>query len=128
MEVTTGTELVEDGQRRGRRGRRFVPEARRRELVVAYRHSGLTRTEFARREGLNYTTLCNWVQHAAPAGDPPGVRPADPKPPGPPVVRFAEVALPPAAASGWEVRLPDGTMIRGAGGAELAALVRVWRS
>jgi hypothetical protein len=41
-------------------------------------------------------------------------------------VRFAEVRLPgiPAPFSGLEVRLPDGTQLRGGSAVELATLVR----
>jgi hypothetical protein len=55
------TELVEDGEKRDNRGRRRAPAARRAELVKAYEDSGLTMAAFARREGLNYTTLAHWV-------------------------------------------------------------------
>jgi hypothetical protein len=44
-----------------------------------------------------------------------------------PLVNFAEVALLAGAAGGWEVRLADGTAIRGVGREDLAALVRVLR-
>jgi transposase-like protein len=55
---------MDAGERRGKRGRRLLPEHRRLELVAEYVRSGLTRMEFARRAGVKYTTLCNWVQHA----------------------------------------------------------------
>ena len=45
-------------------------------------------------------------------------------------VRFAEVKLGPvipAPSLGLEVRLPDGTLLRGASAAELAALVQALR-
>jgi hypothetical protein len=42
-------------------------------------------------------------------------------------VRFAEVALPASVAQGMEVRLPDGTILRGGRVGELAALVRALR-
>jgi hypothetical protein len=47
---------------------------------------------------------------------------------GPTTVRFAEVALPARRAGGLEVRLPDGTTVRGERVAELAALVRALRA
>jgi hypothetical protein len=49
---------------------------------------------------------------------------------GPPAVRFAEVRLPAVAAPvpGLEVRLPDGTLLRGGSAVELAALVRALRA
>jgi len=43
------------------------------------------------------------------------------------VVRFAEVVMPASPAAGWEVRLPDGTLLRGGSALELAALVRAVR-
>jgi transposase-like protein len=55
----------------------LVPESRRLELMAEYLRSGLTRVEFARRAGVKYTTLCNWVQHAR----------------GKPLVNFTEAAL-----------------------------------
>jgi hypothetical protein len=69
-------------------------------LVVAFVASGLTRTEFARREGVKYTTLCNWVQRGGTVGERAKV---------PSVVRFAEMTLPSGPACRLEVRLQDGT-------------------
>jgi hypothetical protein len=88
-------------------------------LVTAFGESGLTRREFARREGVKYTTLCNWVQREDKVGE---------KAKGSSTVRFAEVALPPCMARGLEVRLPDGTSVRGERIEELAALVRALRA
>jgi transposase-like protein len=118
MGTTVSTELVHD-EKRGRQGRRFVSAERRRELVGAFGESGLTRSEFARREGIKYPTLCNWVQREGQAGG------ADQMPGG---LRFAEVALPASTGRGLEVRLPDGTTLRGERVAELAALVRALRA
>lgn len=42
-------------------------------------------------------------------------------------MRFAEVAQPASVAQGLEVRLPDGTTLRGERVGELAALVRALR-
>ncbi len=114
--ATVSTELVDDGGRRGRQGRRFFSAERRRELLMAFEASGLTRAEFARREGIKYTTLCNWVQQDEAAKEPSRV------------VRFAEVALPAGVARGLEVRLADGTTLRGERVEDLAALARALRS
>jgi transposase-like protein len=98
-----------------------VPRERREQLVAAFRESGLTRRAFARREGIRYSTFCNWTQRAskrASAGLP-AVAP----------VRFTEVALPTSTSGGaLEVRLTDGTTVRGGSIEELAALVRALRS
>ncbi len=122
MGTTVSTELVTDGERRGRQGRRFVSEERRRELVVAFGESGLTRKEFARREGIKYTTLCNWVQREEKVGAPTQAPAQESR-----AVRFAEVALPAGIARALEVRLPDGTTVLGECVEELAALVRALR-
>jgi hypothetical protein len=66
----------------------------------------------ARREGVRYSTFAGWVQRSR---RPRGGRRAP--------VRFAEVRLP-VPAVGLEVRLPDGTVVRGGDAAGLAALVR----
>jgi transposase-like protein len=141
--ITTGaaaeTELVETGEKRDALGRRRTPAERRTELLAAYRRSGLTQRAFAQREGVNYTTFCTWAQAerrrgrlpAAPAGCRPrgrsratqNVR-----------VPFVEVQLPPAVPdlasgeAGLEVRLPDGTSVRGGSAAALAKLVRALRA
>lgn len=119
MGTTVSAELVTEDERRGQQGRRFISAERRRELVAAFGGSGLTRTEFARREGVKYTTLCNWVQREGKASEP-GKAPTG--------VRFAEVTLPTGPVRGLEVRLPDGTTLRGERVEELAALVRALRA
>ncbi|NJN36818.1 MAG: hypothetical protein HC794_06875 [Nitrospiraceae bacterium] len=125
MGTTISAEVMDGGERRGKRGRTLLPEGRRRELLAEYERSGLTRMEFARRAGVKYTTLCNWVQHAQRQA--PAVTAQAERTRAKPLVNFAEVALPGGAAGGWEVRLADGTTIRGVGREELAALVRVLR-
>jgi transposase-like protein len=132
MGTTISTELVHHGERRDRAGRRHVPAERQRELVEAFRESGLTREGFARQEGIRYTTFCTWVQREEDksAGSSGGsaarpkrtaVRPAQ-------RINFAEVALPPNPARfGLEVCLPDGTTLRGERVEELAALARALR-
>ena len=114
---TTHTELVETGDKRDGRGRRLTTAERRSELVAAYRQSGLTMAAFARQEGVRYSTFAGWVLQG-------GRRRA-------PAVRFAQVRLPsmpPIAPAGLEVRLSDGTLLRGGSAVELAALVRALRA
>jgi transposase-like protein len=119
MGTTISAELMDEGERRGRQGRRFVAAERRQELVTAFAQSGLTRTEFARREGLKYTTLCNWVQREGRAGE---------RSKRPSAIPFAEVAWRANVGRGLEVRLPDGTTLRGDGVEDLARLVRALRA
>lgn len=130
--AATDTELVETGEKRDALGRRHTPAERRAELLTAYRASGLTQSAFARREGIRYSTFCTWVQAERQRGGLPPA-PAGRKRRGrvgSPVVRFAEVRLPTVAAPvpGLEVRLPDGTLLRGGSAVELAALVRALRA
>jgi hypothetical protein len=90
-------------------------------MVQTYQASGLTMAEFARREGIKYATFAGWVAKAArlaPARGP---------------IKFAEVRLPLSPAvtgtnAALEVRLADGTAIRGERVADVAALVRMLRS
>ena len=104
-----------------------MPRERREQLLAQFRESGLTRRAFARREGIRYTTFCNWTQQAVKRGlaAPEAAAPA---------MRFAEVALPgrvsmgAGGGSGIEVRLADGTVVRGGRVEEVAALVRALRS
>ncbi len=132
MTTITTTELIETGEKRDVLGRRHTPAERRSELLAAYRASGLTQSAFARREGLRYSTFCTWVQAERRSG---GLPPAPAgrkrrRRVGAPAVRFAEVRLPAVAAlvPGLEVRLPDGTLLRGGSTVELAALVRALRA
>jgi len=111
---TTGTmEIVDMGEKRDQRGRRRMPASRREELVARWRESGLTQAAFARREGINYTTFCSWVHQ--------GRANASSK------VSFEEVHVPGAGAAGVEVRMADGTLIRGTNAVEVAAVVRALR-
>jgi transposase-like protein len=117
--VTTTTELIDTGEKRDRRGRRISSAERRAEAVQAWRGSGLTMAAFARREGVGYSTFAGWVLKA------PRKRAAAKRP------RFTEVrlgaVLAPATAGLLEVRLPDGTVARGASAADLAVLVKALR-
>jgi len=125
------TELIETGEQRDVLGRRRTPLERRAELLAAYRQSGLTQKAFARREGITYTTFCCWAQAERRKGKLP-VAPAGRKrrrsvvaPP----VRFIEAALAPTSGSApLEVRLPDGTLLRGGSAAELAKLVQALKA
>lgn len=118
-------EIVDTGEKRDARGRRRVPAAQRAQMVEAYRTSGLTMAEFARREAINYSTFAGWYGKAR-RSESTGASP----------IKFAEVRLPlttpgpgPAVPDDrLEVRLPDGTMIRGCEAAEVVKLVRELRS
>lgn len=101
------------------RDRREAALVQRTKFVTEYRRSGLTMAAFARREGLAYSSFASWVLKSVR----PGGRPL-------PAVRFAEVELPAArsaASVGLEVRLSDGTLLRGGRVDELAALTRALR-
>ena len=118
---TLRTEVIEDGAKRDRRGRRILPAERIDELVKEYRASGLTQAAFARREGLKYPTFAGWVTaRRSQAGHSSGGS----------AVRFAQLQLPagptvvPAELS---VSLPDGLVVRGSEVRTLAALVRALR-
>lgn len=111
------TELVDTGEKRDTRGRRVTPAERRLQMVAAYRASGATMAAFARRERINYATFAGWVGKAT--------SPGSAKPP----IKFAQVALPLAAPSEpLEVRLADGTVLRGSRVSDLVALVRALRA
>jgi len=115
-------ELVETGDKRDTRGRRVTTAERRAQLVQAYHASGLTMAAFARGEGIKYATFAHWVIKAQKAA------PAKPR------IKFAELQLPfrspalAATAEQLEVRLPDGTVLRGTRVADVAALVRALRA
>ena len=130
MGTTISTEVVHHGERRDRLGRVHVPLERRKQLLAEFRESGLTRRAFAKREGVSYTTFCTWTQRAEGRSGASGGTTARPKQPGaerPRRVNFAEVVVPNGMAGGLEVRLPDGTTLRGERVDELAALARALR-
>jgi transposase-like protein len=113
MTTITAEVLKAEGKRSGD-GRQITPAARRAELVAGYRSSGLTMEQFARREGINRTTLAKWVylaDHASRRGAP--------------TVRFAEVKLPAAPRWAFELTLPNGWVVRAADATALAALLNV---
>jgi transposase-like protein len=115
------TEVVDTGERRDGRGRRVIPRAQRVALIEAYRSSGMSMAAFARRERINYTTFAGWLHRLG------SLAASSP-------IRFAEVKVPaiaaPSARSGHEleVRLADGTVLRGGRVADLIVLVRGLRS
>lgn len=112
---------------RDRKGRKQLTATRWESLLSEYEASGLTQAEFARRNGVVYTTLAHRVQQRrreAKAGTA--------------SARFVEVrpALPtaapmavgvPATLPELIVTLPDGAVLRGADPLALAALVRALR-
>lgn len=98
-------------------GRRLADGAEREKLLEAFGASGLTQRAFARREGINSFTFATWLRKKRLAA----LGPAPRRP------AFLEVGLGPAAGARLEVVLPDGLIIRGAHGAEVAALVRALR-
>jgi hypothetical protein len=112
-------ELVDSGETRDRRGRRITRAQRRAELVTEFNSSGLTMAAFARREGIKYATFAGWVaaQRAEPAKSP---------------IKFTEVKLAslpaPKDDAPLEVRLPDGTMVRGGKVGDLVTLLKALRS
>ena len=115
---TIAAEVVALEQKRDTRGRRITPRERRIELVAAYRASGLTQKEFARREGISEASLAKW---SSPSG---GVDRAA-------VVRFAETKIEAGAlAARWafEITLPNGYLVRAASAAGLAELLAIIRS
>lgn len=78
---------------------------------------------FAKREGIKYPTFAGWMAKAKPSA---AAKPS---------IRFAEMRLPlsPAAPSpqddyALEVRLPEGTVVRGRVAADVVVLVRALRS
>ena len=85
-------------------------------LLKAYEQSGLPQLAFARREGIKYTTFVSWVQAAK-------KRRAQ----GP--VKFTQVTLPSPlrTESVLEVRLPDGSIVRGADAVQVGELIRLLR-
>jgi transposase-like protein len=120
---TITAELVDVGERRGARGRRVMPAERREQLIAEYRTSGLTMAAFARREGIKYSTFAGCMAKTQPSAT------------AKPTIRFTEMRLPvePRTTSAQndypvEVRLPDGTTVRGRVAAEVVALVRALRS
>jgi transposase-like protein len=119
--TTATAELVDTGETRDQLGRKITPRARRAELVAIWQQSGLTQAAFARREGVRYPTFASWVQQARQTGS---QREAPV-----PKVRFAEVQVPAAlGVPAVEVRLGDGTVVRGTSAQAVAAVARALRA
>jgi hypothetical protein len=51
--------------------RRRTDPAQREQLLAAFECSGLSAAEFARQQGLNYTTFCGWRQRRGKTSTPP---------------------------------------------------------
>ena len=114
MGTTTAAEMVIEDFKRDEKGRRITPRAKREELVEAYRASGLTMAQFARREGINWLTLAKWSLADEARSRAP--------------VRFAEMKLGlPAAAWAYEVTLPNGMTVRAASAPALVAMLELIR-
>lgn len=111
-------ELVKDGRKRDERGRGIVSRVERERLIAAYESSGLTQKEFARREGIKYATFTAWLvrRRRATALAAPGA------------VSFQELLGGASTGStGLEVRLADGTVVRGRAVREVVELVKALR-
>lgn len=118
MKSIAAVEPLEIGKQ-DERGRRIADDAEKEKLLVAFAASGMTQRAFARREGINYFTFATWLRKKRLAAMVPVAKPA-----------FVEVGLPApraAAPSRLEVVLPDGVIIRGTQGAQVAELVRALR-
>jgi len=114
--ATAVAELIDREVKRDEQGRRITPAARRAELVAAYRSSGLTMVQFARREGIHALTLAKWS-----AAERRRKREEAP-------VRFAEFKIG-VAGGGWayEVVLASGMTVRAASAPALVALLELIR-
>ena len=110
----TVTEVVETGEKRDARGRRMAPKLRRAAMLAAYEGSGLTMSAFARREGIRYYTLIDWLRQRRERL----AREAMVKP-----VGFVE-GDGPGVGYALEVVLPGGLIGRARGAEEAVACVR----
>jgi hypothetical protein len=122
MESIEAEVCVESGKS-DRQGRRIRGVAEWSSILEHYDQSGLTQAAFCAREGLRLGTLVAWLGRRRKNG---GIlsEPAQSKP------KFHELSL--SRPSGepiaeLEVRLADGTIVRGAQASELAKLIRLLR-
>ena len=117
MEVIN-TEVITAEKKRDKRGHRLYDEERKRRIVEGYEKSGLTQRDYARKEGIRYSTLVWWLQKRRHAQARATL----------PAVRFAEMSAP-VLSTGCtlEVVLADGTLLRGSRAEELAGLVHLLR-
>lgn len=113
MATTSTVELITEDFKRDEKGRKITPRARRAQLVEAYRASGLTMAQFARREGINRFTLAKWATMLGREKAP---------------VHFTEVKLGlPAARWPYEVTLPNGVTVRAASALALVQMLELIR-
>jgi hypothetical protein len=67
--------------------------ARRSELLAAFDRSGLAAVDFARQQGIHYTTFCGWRQRRDRAKSPPAFVQVELDPPGPASELVIEVGV-----------------------------------
>lgn len=110
---TIAAEVVDRGEKQDARGRRIARAEERAALVEAYEKSGLTQRAFAEREGVKYCTFTAWLgrHRRSPQAKPEGA--------------FAQVDLGLGGRLGGaiEVVMPDGVLVRGHDGGQIAILV-----
>lgn len=119
MESIEAEVCVEAGKS-DRQGRRIRGADEWSLILKRYDQSGLTQAAFCAREGLRYGTLVAWLGRRRKNGG--ALMDSGPEP------KFHELSLSrpaePLSAS-LEVRLPEGTVLRGSQASELAELIRL---
>jgi transposase-like protein len=94
-------------------------------MLRAWRRSGLSQTEFCRRQGIHPVTFSGWKRQLSSSADPSG-QPADRAGR---TSRFVEVRLTDAGcAATYEVILPSGRVIRVPGGFDAETVARLIRA
>ncbi len=109
-------ELVENGVKRDRRGRRITNIDERIRLIESYLASGLTQIDFSKREGMNKNTLVYWLKQYRDRKNKKERR-----------SNFVEVGAIRSQSASLEVVLVDGTCIRGNSASEIAAMIKALR-